>query len=389
MIYRKLGEKIMVNNAVNYVKSFVADLNERLGLNVECEIVEKEKDKFPVCCRKGKLTVVPAFFNHADLSDEIKTTMLAELYSCFYLDKKMDRYLEINPGFMAKGICEELGVCYVGDSEIEKTLRLIRRKLYDDIANGCYFEIGMKLRESAFVHYEVVDITRVDSEETLVTVKPVGPLLGKPERQFTEEELFERCCNYRFIENERVDMRRNLYIISGPSGVGKDTVVKELRKYPHINKTVSATTRAKRSTEVDGVDYYFISKDEFYDHQANGDFVEYELYDGEYYGTLFSEIDRHQVDEPLILVVDVRGRRNVMMRYPMAKSIFINPPSFEVLEHRILGRNENSPEEIKHRMKVAKEEMDDASSYTYQVINNDVDSCVEAIYKIITEDFKR
>ena len=184
-------------------------------------------------------------------------------------------------------------------------------------------------------------------------------------------------------------MNRSLYIISGPSGVGKDTVVRELRqKYPHINKTISATTRDKRSTEVDGVDYYYISKDEFYDHQANGDFVEYELYDGEYYGTLFSEIDRYPVDEPLILVVDVRGRRNVMMRYPMAKSIFINPPSFEALEQRILGRNENSPEEIEHRLKVAREEMDAASAYTYQVTNNDVESCVEAIYKIITEVYE-
>ena len=376
-------------SAVNYVKNFVADLNQRLGLNVECEIVEKVKDKFPVCRRNGKLAVIPNFFNHADLSDEIKTTMLAELYSCFYLDKNRDGHIEINPGFMAKGICDELGIRYVSDGEMEKAFRLIRRKLYDDIENGCYFEMGMKLRESAFVHYEVADITRVDSEETLVTVKPVGHLLGKPERQFTEEELFNRCCNFRFIENERVDMRRNLYIISGPSGVGKDTVVKELRKkYPHINKTVSATTRAKRSTEVDGIDYYYISKDEFYDHQANGDFVEHELYDGEYYGTLFSEIDRHPSDEPLILVVDVRGRLNVMMRYPMAKSIFINPPSFEVLEHRILERNENSPEEIERRLKVAREEMNEASAYTYQVTNNDIEGCVEAIYKIITEVYE-
>ena len=314
---------------------------------------------------------------------------MAELYSCFYLDKNKDGYVKPSPGFMAKGICEELGVHYVGDSERERVFQMIRRELYDDIENGCYFIVGMKLRESAFVHYKVVDIVRKNSEETIITVKPIGHLSGHPERQFTEEELFERCCNFRFIENERVDMRRNLYIISGPSGVGKDTVVKELRKkYPHINKTISATTRPKRSTEVDGVDYYYISKDEFYDHQANGAFVEDVLYDGEYYGTLFSEIERHPTDKPLIMVVDVRGRRNVMIRYPMAKSIFINPPSFEVLESRIVGRNENSPEEIEHRLKVAREEMDAASEYTYQVTNNDVESCVEAIYKIITEVYE-
>lgn len=375
--------------AVDYVKSFFAGLNKRLGLSVECEVVEKEKDCFPLCRRNGQLAVIPSFFNHEKLSDEIKITSLAEMYSCFYLDKNKDGHINPNPGFMAKGICEELGVRYVGDSERERAFRMIRRELYDDIENGCYFIVGMKLRESAFVHYKVVDIVRNNSEETIITVKPIGHLSGLPERQFTEEELFERCCNFRFIENERVDMRRNLCIISGPSGVGKDTVVKELRKkYPHINKTVSATTRAKRSTEIDGVDYYYISKDEFYDHQANGDFVEHELYDGEYYGTLFSEIDRHPIDKPLILVVDVRGRRNVMMRYPMAKSIFINPPSFEMLEQRILDRNENSPEEIERRLKVAREEMNEASTYTYQVTNNDVESCVEAIYKIISEVYE-
>ena len=72
--------------AVDYVKNFFAELNKRLGLVVKCEIVEKEKDKFPICRRDGRLAVIPNFFNHAELSDEIKTTILAELYSCFYLD---------------------------------------------------------------------------------------------------------------------------------------------------------------------------------------------------------------------------------------------------------------------------------------------------------------
>lgn len=181
-------------------------------------------------------------------------------------------------------------------------------------------------------------------------------------------------------------MRKNLYVISGPSGVGKDTIVRELlRKYP-LNKTVSVTTRPKRNTEVDGVDYYFISRDDFETHLTNGDFVESVLYAGELYGTLFSEIERHPKDKPLILVIEVSGRRNVMRRYPLAKSIFILPPSIDALRQRITDRNQNSPEEIERRLEITKQEMNEASKYTYQVVNDSVDACVESIYKIIAEN---
>ena len=109
--------------------------------------------------------------------------------------------------------------------------------------------------------------------------------------------------------NEKVDMRRNLVVISGPSGVGKDTIVKELlARYPNINKTVSVTTRTKRSNETDGVDYYFVTKEQFYEYQMNGSLVEYELYDGNYYGTLYEEVERYTENEPLILVIDYYNR---------------------------------------------------------------------------------
>ena len=104
-------------------------------------------------------------------------------------------------------------------------------------------------------------------------------------------------------------MRRNLVVISGPSGVGKDTIVKELlARYPNINKTVSVTTRTKRSNETDGVDYYFVTKEQFYEYQMNGSLVEYELYDGNYYGTLYEEVERYTENEPLILVIDYYNR---------------------------------------------------------------------------------
>lgn len=374
----------MEHNAVKTVKEFFESVNSHFGLSVNCDIQVLDHGKFPVCRRNGCLTVVPSFFEHPDLRDNVRKVLMSELYSCYYLDKEKNGKIDINPGFMAKGICQSFNIPFISDEEIEQNLRTIRRKIFDDIENGCYFTVGQKLRESAFVSYEVVDIVRKGEETTLVTVRPIGHNLGKPERVMTEEELYQRCCNYRNLKDEKVDMRNNLVIISGPSGVGKDTIVKELlKRYPNINKTVSVTTRTKRSNETDGVDYYFVSKEQFYEYQMNGNLVEYELYDGNYYGTLYDEIERYTEKEPLILVIDIRGRRSVMMRYPMAKAVFLAPPSLEVLKARITSRKENSPAEIEHRLTVAADEIEQASKYDYVITNEDVESCVRRLADIV------
>lgn len=186
------------------------------------------------------------------------------------------------------------------------------------------------------------------------------------------------------FEAEKTDMRRNLYVISGPSGVGKDTVVKELlKRYPYVKKTVSVTTRQRRDTETDGIDYYYVHREKFCELQQCGYMVEYALYDGEYYGTLHSEIERHPANTPVILVIDVRGRRNVETKYPNAKSIFIIPPSLEALKERIISRKQNTPTEIERRLDLAKREMEEAPLYTYRVINDDIERCVEDIITII------
>lgn len=374
----------MQNDAIYKVKNFFAEIDALLDLSVRPQIRVTEKSKFPICMDDDDLVVCPDFFEHPELRDNVRKVLMAELYSCIYLVRKLNGQLDIDPGFMAKGICSLMAIDFVSDEEIEQNLRIIRRKLFDEAEYSCYFSVGHKLRESAFVSYEVTNIVRKDKDNTLVTVKPIGCNLGKPERTMTEEELYQRCCNFRDLKSEKVDMRRNLIVVSGPSGVGKDTVVKELLKtHSNIHKTVSVTTRSKRSNEKEGVDYYYTTKGQFLQYQLDGSLAEYELYDGEYYGTLFTEVERHPENLPLILVIDVRGRRNVSMRYPMAKSIFIAPPSFEVLKERILARNENTPGEIEHRLTVAKEELEQASKYDYSVVNDDLASCVNQIAEII------
>lgn len=146
---------------------------------------------------------------------------------------------------------------------------------------------------------------------------------------------------------------------------------------------MSVTTHDRRSNEIEGVDYYYLSKKEFYDYILNEELVEYELYDGAYYGTLYSEVERHPEDAPLVLVIDVRGRRSVLKRYPMAKSIFISPPSFETMKDRIIARYENTTDGLEHRLKTTKDELELSSVYDYVIVNDDVESCESKIAEII------
>ncbi len=177
---------------------------------------------------------------------------------------------------------------------------------------------------------------------------------------------------------------KNLIVVSGPSGCGKDTVVKHILKNDErFTLSVSATTRGKRPTEKNEIDYIFLSTIEFIDKISQGEFLEHTLYLNNYYGTLKSQIEK-KVNEGkiVILVIEVEGAQNVKKVYPESLAIFIAPPSLEELERRLRNRNTEDETGIKQRMFKAKEELGFQSSYDYIVENNSVEQCAKSIIEI-------
>lgn len=179
-----------------------------------------------------------------------------------------------------------------------------------------------------------------------------------------------------------------LIVLSGPSGTGKDTVLREVvRKDKSLNLSVSATTRSPRGGEVDGKDYYFMNEKNFLKMVEEGKFLEYAKYCGNYYGTPFSEVDG-LLDEgkDVILEIEIDGGCQVKSRCPEAVSIFIIPPSMDVLKRRILNRGINDLNNMEDRLKTAKKELNFASKYDYIVVNDNLDKCVLDILSIINSE---
>lgn len=166
-----------------------------------------------------------------------------------------------------------------------------------------------------------------------------------------------------------------LFVVSGPAGVGKGTLVKRVRKErPNLGLTVSATTRAPRPGEVDGVDYHFMSDAEFSAHVEAGDFLEWAQVHDHRYGTLKSEVDRClSSGQSVVLEIDVQGARNVRRVYPHAVLVFIEPPSWEVLVARLEGRGTEDANSLQIRLADAKHELSLAGSYDVRIVNDDLD----------------
>lgn len=180
------------------------------------------------------------------------------------------------------------------------------------------------------------------------------------------------CCNKN---------NGKIIVLSAPSGTGKSTIIGELMKMPDLNLgfSVSATSRAPRGTEQDGVQYYFLSPDEFAARIERGEFVEWaEVYSGTRYGTLVSEVERVTGQgKNLIMDIDVEGALNVKKRYgDLALLIFIEPPTLQSLEERLRSRATDDDESIRRRLDKAEYEMSFADRYDKVVVNDDLDTAV-------------
>ena len=179
-----------------------------------------------------------------------------------------------------------------------------------------------------------------------------------------------------------------LFVVSGAAGTGKDSVVKALREaHPEIEKTVSATTRAPRPGEQEGVDYYYRTREQFQQLIENDQVVEHNFYNGNYYGTLREEVDKRlAARKVVVLVIDVHGAANIRRMFPGATTVFLLPPSVEELERRLRGRHTDDEQKICERLAQARRECALAYTYDYIVINDDPDVAAKELDAIITAE---
>lgn len=175
-----------------------------------------------------------------------------------------------------------------------------------------------------------------------------------------------------------------LYVFSGASGVGKSTVLKQVMEgREDLFFSVSATTRAARPGEVDGVNYYFISHERFAEMIRDDAFVEYDEHMGNFYGTPKDQLEEKLQRGNVILDIEPNGAFRVRAQRPDAVLVFITPPSMEELERRLRGRGDTSEEQIQMRLERARWEIEQSAAYDHIVVNDQVDTCVAKILDII------
>ena len=182
-------------------------------------------------------------------------------------------------------------------------------------------------------------------------------------------------------------MKGLLIVISGPSGAGNGTICKALLKENDFWISVSATTRQPRAGEVDGANYYFLTKEEFKKRIDYDDFLEYAEVYGNYYGTPKSNaLKAIENGRDVILEIDIQGALKVKESYPEGVFIFILPPSMEELKNRIINRGSETPESLMTRFKSAYKEVNYVSKYNYAVVNDTVEEAVKKIHSIIVAE---
>jgi guanylate kinase len=177
----------------------------------------------------------------------------------------------------------------------------------------------------------------------------------------------------------------SVFVITGPSGVGKGTLIRALReRVPELALAVSATTRGARPGEEPGVDYHFLSDDEFERRVQAGEFVEHARYSGRRYGTLREELERHRAaGRPVLLEIEVQGARQVREAMPEAVQVFIQPPSEDALRTRLVGRGTDSPEQVEARLATARAEVGAQDEFGHVVVNDRLEDAVDELERLV------
>jgi guanylate kinase len=182
-----------------------------------------------------------------------------------------------------------------------------------------------------------------------------------------------------------------VFVITGPSGVGKGTLIRGLlERIPALELSVSATTRPPRPGEVPGRDYHFMNSEEFDRHVQAGDFIEHATYSGHRYGTLREELEhRLRAGAPVVLEIEVQGARQVRTAMPEAVAVFIAPPSLDALRARLVGRGTDGPEQVDERLRTARRELSARPEFSHAVVNDRLEHATEELAAIVQSHLAR